>query len=222
MRKTRGGREPESIGARAPLPGPLGRAIHSRSSRPVHRVIRSNPPPFERPSRAFAAICGKPTEGHPRSALRPRSQRIHWRTPRDLLDRRKGSPRSKLRRRRPSEDRPLPLPGEFQTSPHDVLEGIWDRLATELRREVTDFTFHLWLDPLEPVGHVGGTLFLRAPNHIRMRVEEEYLPVLRRAAARAEAAESIEIVDTRWKSPAAGTGSAAPAAGEALHPRHTL
>ena len=78
----------------------------------------------------------------------------------------------------------MPLPGEFETSPHDVLEGIWDRLATELRREVTDFTFHLWLDPLEPVGHVGGTLFLRAPNHIRMRVEEEYLPLI--AAADAE------------------------------------
>jgi len=116
----------------------------------------------------------------------------------------------------------LPLPGEFETSPHDVLVGIWDRLATELRREVTDFTFHLWLDPLEPVGHVGGTLFLRAPNHIRMRVEEEYLPVLRRAAARAEAAESIEIVDTRWKSPAASTRSGAPAAGEPLNPRYTF
>src|SRR5438105_4663837 len=75
MRKPRGGREPESIGAMAPLPGPLGRAIHSRSSRPVHRVIRLNPPPFERSSRAFAAICGMPTEGPPQTALRPRSQR---------------------------------------------------------------------------------------------------------------------------------------------------
>jgi len=116
----------------------------------------------------------------------------------------------------------LPLPGQFETSPHDALEGTWDRLATELRREVTDFTFHLWLDPLEPVGHVGGTLFLRAPNHIRMRVEEEYLPVLRRAAARAQAADSVEIVDARWKAPAPGAGSGVPAAGEPLNPRYTF
>jgi chromosomal replication initiator protein len=116
----------------------------------------------------------------------------------------------------------LPLPGQFETSPRDALEGTWDRLVTELRREVTDFTFHLWLDPLEPVGHVGGTLFLRAPNHIRMRVEEEYLPVLRRAANRAAAADSVEIVDARWKPPAPGGGSGVPEAGEPLNPRYTF
>jgi chromosomal replication initiator protein len=116
----------------------------------------------------------------------------------------------------------LPVPGQPETSPQHALEGTWDRLAGEIRREVTDFTFHLWLDPLEPVAHVGGTLFLRAPNHIRMRVEEEYLPVLRRAANRAAAADSVEIVDARWKPPPAGAGSGAPAAGEPLNPRYTF
>jgi len=106
----------------------------------------------------------------------------------------------------------LPLSGETETPPQDALTGTWDRLTCELRREVTDFTFHIWLDPLEPVAHVGGTLFLRAPDHIRTRVEDEYLPVLRRAAGRARVAESVEVVDRRWK-PEAGTGANQPVAG---------
>src|SRR5207237_4182143 len=50
----------------------------------------------------------------------------------------------------------------------------------------------------------------------------EYLPVLRRAANRAAAADSVEIVDARWKPPPAGAGSGAPAAGEPLNPRYTF
>jgi chromosomal replication initiator protein len=115
----------------------------------------------------------------------------------------------------------LPLPGGSETPLHAALHGDWDRMAREVRREVTDFTFHIWIDPLEPVGHVGGTLFLRAPDHIRTRVEDEFLPVLRRAAGRAGAADSVEIVDDRWQPPTEA-GSAAPVAGEPLNPRYTF
>jgi chromosomal replication initiator protein len=92
-----------------------------------------------------------------------------------------------------------------------------------LRQEVTDFTFHIWLEPLEPVGHVGGTLFLRAPDHIRSWVQDSFLPLLRRAAETSGVARSIEIVDARWQPPAdAGTNGGAPVAGEPLNPRYTF
>ncbi|MEA2368038.1 MAG: chromosomal replication initiator protein, partial [Thermoleophilaceae bacterium] len=77
----------------------------------------------------------------------------------------------------------MPQPAGSEPPLPDALAGAWDRLSRELRREVTDFTFHIWLEPLAPVGHVGGTLFLRAPDHIRTWVEDSFLPVLRRAAA---------------------------------------
>jgi chromosomal replication initiator protein len=115
----------------------------------------------------------------------------------------------------------LPLPGEPDTSPTDALGAAWDQMARELRRDVTDFTFHIWLEPLEPVGHVGGTLFLRAPDHIRTWVEDSFLPLLRRAAERAAVARSVEIVDERWQPPAAAD-AASPAAGEPLNPRYTF
>jgi chromosomal replication initiator protein len=113
----------------------------------------------------------------------------------------------------------LPLPGESETPIPDALAGAWEHVARELRREVTDFTFHIWLEPLEPVGHVGGTLFLRAPEHIRTWVCDSYLPLLRRAGERAGVAHSVEIVDARWCPPAEPGQRAA---GEPLNPRYTF
>jgi chromosomal replication initiator protein len=115
----------------------------------------------------------------------------------------------------------LPLPGESETPIPNALSGAWDRITRELRRDVTDFTFHIWLEPLEPVGHVGGTLFLRAPDHIRTWVEDSFLPVLRRAAERAGVAGSVEIVDARW-APPAEAAEVELAAGEPLNPRYTF
>ncbi|MEA2352889.1 MAG: chromosomal replication initiator protein [Thermoleophilaceae bacterium] len=119
----------------------------------------------------------------------------------------------------------MPQPAGSEPPLPDALAGAWDRLSRELRREVTDFTFHIWLEPLEPVGHVGGTLFLRAPDHIRTWVEDSFLPVLRRAAANAGVAESVEVVDERWAPPvdtAAALGGGPPVAGEPLNPRYTF
>jgi chromosomal replication initiator protein len=116
----------------------------------------------------------------------------------------------------------LPLPEEPHTPPSEALAGAWDGVARELRREVTDFTFHIWLEPLEAVASVGGTLFVRAPDHIRSWVEDSYLTVLRRAAAAAGVARSVEIVDGRWRPPAAAAEASPTAAGEPLNPRYTF
>jgi chromosomal replication initiator protein len=72
----------------------------------------------------------------------------------------------------------------------------------ELRGQVTDSTFHIWLQPLAAVGQVGGTLFVRAPDHIRGWVEERFVGMIRGAAARAAVASAVEVVDERWQPPA--------------------
>ncbi|HKP89381.1 MAG TPA: chromosomal replication initiator protein DnaA [Thermoleophilaceae bacterium] len=114
----------------------------------------------------------------------------------------------------------MPLPGELDPPLPHALQERWDKVERVLRKEVTDFTFHIWLEPLEPVGHVADTLFLRAPDHIRTWVEDSFLPLLRRAAETSGAARSVEIVDARWRAPAAAEHGAAPVAGEPLNPRY--
>ncbi len=65
------------------------------------------------------------------------------------------------------------------------LETLWQDMRDELRRDVPDFKFHIWLDPLELAAVRGTTLYVRAPEHIRTSVAERYLPLLRAAAGRA-------------------------------------
>ena len=100
----------------------------------------------------------------------------------------------------------------------------------ELRGEVTDSTFHIWLQPLTVAGNSGGTLFVRAPDHIRGWVQERFLGVIRRAASRAGVAAAVEVVDERWEAPApeAPRHTVAAAQGEdgeasaGLNPRYTF
>jgi chromosomal replication initiator protein len=82
----------------------------------------------------------------------------------------------------------------------DQLEPIWDRIRTEMRRDVADFKFHIWLDPLELAGVEGDTLFVRAPDHIRTWVRDRYLPLVRSAAARGYSPNAVvQIVDEQWE-----------------------
>jgi chromosomal replication initiator protein len=82
----------------------------------------------------------------------------------------------------------------------DQLEPIWDRVRHEMRRDVADFKFHIWLDPLELAGVDRGTLFVRAPDHIRTWVRDRYLPIVRAAASRGYAPDAVvEIVDEQWQ-----------------------
>ena len=77
----------------------------------------------------------------------------------------------------------------------------WDAVVSELRNEVTDTTFHIWLQPLGAAALSGGTLFVRAPDHIRSWVEERFATVIRRAAKRAGVAAAVTVVDEAWEVP---------------------
>jgi chromosomal replication initiator protein len=107
----------------------------------------------------------------------------------------------------------------------EQLEPIWDRIRREMRHDVADFKFHIWLDPLELVGIEQRTLFVRAPDHIRTLVRDRYLPVVRAAAARAYTSEAVvEIVDEEWSQgagAAAAVALAAPPAAQ-LNPKYTF
>jgi chromosomal replication initiator protein len=108
----------------------------------------------------------------------------------------------------------------------DQLEPIWDRIRTEMRRDVADFKFHIWLDPLELAGVDRDTLFVRAPDHIRSWVRDRYLPLVREAAVRSYSPTVVvEIVDEQWASAAvdAPAGQAVePATANALNPKYTF
>ncbi len=108
----------------------------------------------------------------------------------------------------------------------DQLEPIWDRIRTEMRRDVADFKFHIWLDPLELAGVEGDTLFVRAPDHIRTWVRDRYLPLVRTAAARGYSPNAVvQIVDEQWEPAAAASApvdqTPAAAAGN-LNPKYTF
>jgi chromosomal replication initiator protein len=102
---------------------------------------------------------------------------------------------------------------------------VWEAVQRELRAEVTEVTFHIWLRPLEPAALLGGTLFVRAPEHIRTWVDERFRPMLRKAAARSGPVRGVEIVDAGWQPPASDPPKgAAPAeqASTGLNPRYTF
>jgi len=106
----------------------------------------------------------------------------------------------------------------------DQLEPIWDRIRTELRRDVADFKFHIWLDPLELAGIERETLFVRAPDHIRTWVRDRYLPVLREAAQRGYSPNAVvQIVDGQWQpDEAVAPLSEQPTAASNLNPKYTF
>src|SRR5207244_10877434 len=115
-----------------------------------------------------------------------------------------------------------PNRGRF-TLPED-LETTWERMREQMRAEVTDFIFHVWLEPLEPAARNGDKLFITAPGHVRGWVRERYGDLLRSAAARANGGRlEIELVDENWEPPATAT-EPAPRSSPAtvgLNPKHT-
>jgi chromosomal replication initiator protein len=99
-------------------------------------------------------------------------------------------------------------------------------MREEMRAEVTDFIFHVWLEPLEPAAHVGNKLFITAPSHVRGWVRERYGDLLRGAAARATGMHmDIDLVAEDWEPPVAATEPAprrSPAATIGLNPKYTF
>ena len=91
------------------------------------------------------------------------------------------------------------MPEHESALPDDVLTRTWSGVRQELRAEVPDLTFHIWLEPLELVSRRGARLFVRAPEHIRTWVEDRYLPLLSGAASRVIGCDAdLEIVDGEW------------------------
>src|SRR4051794_10549316 len=117
-----------------------------------------------------------------------------------------------------------PERGRF-TLPED-LETTWTRVREEMRSEVTDFIFHVWLEPLKPAGRVEDKLFITAPSHVRGWVRERYGDLLRHAAARVDGARlEVVLVDEKWEAPAAVATPAerpSPAASIGLNPKYTF
>jgi chromosomal replication initiator protein len=98
----------------------------------------------------------------------------------------------------------FPVP-ETSTQPQQESElaSTWEAVQRELRAEVTEVTFHIWLQPLDAAALIGGTLYVRAPEHIRTWVQERFRPLIQAAVKRAGNATSVEVVETSWKPPAA-------------------
>jgi chromosomal replication initiator protein len=106
----------------------------------------------------------------------------------------------------------------------DELETIWDAVRRELRHDVADFSFQIWLEPLEPVAYEQGTVYVRAPDHIRSWVRDRYTSVLLGAARRAGFA-SVELVGDDWAPDAGAALPALPAREEVadgLNPKYTF
>jgi chromosomal replication initiator protein len=82
------------------------------------------------------------------------------------------------------------------------LDTTWERIRAELRSEVTDFAFHIWLDPLALAAIDRDTAYVRAPDHIRTWVQGRYLQLLTTAARRVLGNGSqVEVVAPGWEEP---------------------
>jgi chromosomal replication initiator protein len=64
----------------------------------------------------------------------------------------------------------------------DAATEIWPRIQAELRREVADTTYELWLAPLVAVGFEGDVVLVEAPGAIRGWVADRFSDALDRAA----------------------------------------
>src|SRR5205085_5511448 len=76
---------------------------------------------------------------------------------------------------------PGPLARVKSALPRD-LETTWHNMRDAMRGEVTDFIFHVWIEPLQPAGLVGDTVYVAAPSHVRGWVRGRYGDLLQSAA----------------------------------------
>ena len=99
-------------------------------------------------------------------------------------------------------------------------------MREEMRADVTDFIFHVWIEPLKPAGRLGDKLFISAPSHVRSWVRERYGSLLRSAAERVDGGRlEIELVDEDWQPPAQAQALPAKtsvAAAVGLNPKYTF
>jgi chromosomal replication initiator protein len=98
---------------------------------------------------------------------------------------------------------------------------VWESVREQMRADVTEVTFHIWLEPLELAAVAGGTLFVRAPEHVRTWVEDRFHGVIAAAAERAAGIRCVELVDHDWEPPSVAEGATATRA-PGLNPRYTF
>jgi chromosomal replication initiator protein len=119
---------------------------------------------------------------------------------------------------------------EYPPPSQGELASVWDAVQRELRAQVTEVTFHIWLQPLEPAALLGGTLYVKAPDHIRTWVQERFRPLLATAATKVgNAVRGVEVVTEEWEAPLLGAHDGngtrrapAPQASTGLNPRYTF
>ena len=106
------------------------------------------------------------------------------------------------------------------------LHKTWDEIRSELRAGVTDFTFHVWLEPLSAAGRDGDTLYVRAPEHVRGWVRQRFAGLLEEAAARALGERTrVQLVAEDWSAPSRAEAAAprrAKPAEAGLNPKYTF
>jgi len=73
-----------------------------------------------------------------------------------------------------------PVPDD---SPRHELDALWQATRERLRASVPESTYRLWLEPLEPAGVEGETLFLTAPEGTRAWAERRYSALIAEALA---------------------------------------
>jgi chromosomal replication initiator protein len=72
------------------------------------------------------------------------------------------------------------------SSPQD-LDALWQATQERLRDSVPESTYRLWLEPLQPAGATGDTLYLSAPEGIRAWTERRYASLIAEALSAAGA-----------------------------------
>ena len=88
----------------------------------------------------------------------------------------------------------------------EELEVIWNRVREELRADVADFTFHIWLEPLRLAAVRESAVYVRAPDHIRTWVRDRYAARLQAAVRRGYRPDAtVEVVAPGWEPGGAAT-----------------
>jgi DnaA N-terminal domain len=96
----------------------------------------------------------------------------------------RAAPAAKLRVVGPPVD-----PAEYRAGLSD-LAAAWPAVLDRLRASVPENTFRLWIEPLQPAGAKGDTVYLAAPEGIRAWAERRYASLI---------AESLADAGQGWK-----------------------
>jgi len=84
---------------------------------------------------------------------------------------------------------------------------MWNRVREELRVDVADFTFHIWLEPLRLAAVRDTAVYVRAPDHIRTWVRDRYAAQLQAAVRRGYRPDAtVEVVAGDWEPAQASAG----------------